>query len=261
MIAIIDADSICFTAACDRVLRNESGEVVKGEDGKSIYVPKSSEQIRESIDKLMLDVLNGCNTDSYVAFIKAGCGLKNFRHLINLNYKSNRSDEEPHWWLTAFSHLVNKWSAIPVQDYEVDDYVNATRYKLEDSFIVTVDKDLLNLTGTHYNWKKNEWVTVQAFQEEYWFWTDMITGQPGDGIKGLPGKGKAFAEKLLTFSGNYREEVLRAYCEELGERRGIELFYQTYFSLKILNEIPDFEIPEKIMFRSSPASFDLSTVI
>lgn len=240
-VAILDLDSISFVCGCDRIQRDDNGEPIKGEDGKSIYVPKSQEQIIEDTDKVMHDILSSCNAESYIGFIKGAPGIKTFRHQLNPEYKANRSSEEPEWWPIVKNYLVERWQAIPVYDFEVDDYVNVTRLLVPDSFIVAIDKDLLEQEGTHFNWKKKEWITVEPYQAKYWFWRDMITGQPGDNIKGIPGKGKRFVEKLFDMreSESFRGLVLDTYCEHFGERHGIGFFTMNYGCLKLLDEPDD----------------------
>src|SRR6185369_17787536 len=115
-------------------------------------------------------------------------------------------------------------------------------------FICAIDGDLLGLEGTHYNWRKKEWVTVHNGDAAFKFWSDMITGQTGDNIKGVPGKGQAFVKKLFNsvFEGetDFYEEVFRVYVEHFGLHEGIHEFYKNYVSLKILEKKEGFVIPE-----------------
>lgn len=246
MTAVLDLDSLAYACGQGNKVLDEAGNPLK-KDNKFVYINKTEEQLVASVDEAMNAVLTKAGADSYIAFIKGACGMRSFRHDINPAYKATRSDDVPYWWYPVFERFTERWGAIAVRDqYEVDDYVNVTRLAVPDSFIVAIDKDLLNLTGKHYNWKKDQWVTVEAFQEEYWFWKDMIVGQPGDNIKGIPGKGEVFAEKSLAYIECYRDEVLNLYSKHFGERKGIEEFYKNYMSLKLITDIEGFVTPTPI---------------
>jgi hypothetical protein len=133
-------------------------------------------------------------------------------------------------------------------DYmEVDDAVNITRLKLKNSHIVAIDKDLLHLEGLHYNWNKNEWVTINKKDSEIQFWQDMVVGQPVDNVKGIIGKGIKYFEKICLDikEGDFlRDKIFQAYVNEFGESLGISEFYKNYHSLKIKDEDDQFIIPE-----------------
>ena len=66
----------------------------------------------------------------------------------------------------------------------------------------------------------------------------MIIGDSTDNIKGLEGKGKAFADKLLINiddEESLRTTVFEEYINQYGEYKGIEKFYQNYKCLKIMD--------------------------
>ena len=72
----------------------------------------------------------------------------------------------------------------------------------------------------------------------------MIIGDSSDNIKGIPGKGKAFVNKLFEEqTNNLRDLVFKTYLEHFGEYLGIQEFYKNYMCLKILDDY-DIEIPE-----------------
>jgi 5'-3' exonuclease len=134
--------------------------------------------------------------------------------------------------------MVDHWQFIPLHGIEADDVVNMLRIKIDNSFICAIDKDLLQLEGTHYNYKTNEWVTTSKQEADLFFWKSMIIGDSTDNIKGLEGKGKAFASVLLTTENDVdymRTLVFDEYINQYGEYKGIEKFYQNYKCLKIMD--------------------------
>lgn len=118
-------------------------------------------------------------------------------------------------------------------------------------FIVCIDKDLLNLEGVSYNWRKNEWKTTSKKEAEKYFWGSMIIGDQIDGIEGLKGKGEKFVEKLFLEDKPYSELVFREYIKVLGVHIGVQEFYKNYMSLKILDSLEYFKIPVPIEYKKN----------
>ena len=254
-IAIIDVDSICFTIGNPNKVLDHLGLPIK-KNGKFLYTDKTESELAESADYWMNKILEDCKCTHYIAFIKGTNTIKS-RLEINPDYKGNRKKETPTWWKFCKQYLIEKWGAIEAHGAESDDYVNITRLQLKDSFIVAIDNDLLNLEGTHYNWKKNLWVTVDAKTAKYEFWKDMLTGQPGDNIKGIPKVGDKTAARILTIEP-YSGVVLDQYIKHFGEELGIKEFYKNYFSLRILDTYANFAIPEPIEYKTPTIEDELT---
>jgi len=252
MIAIIDVDSLMFVIGNGNKLLDENYQPVKDETGKFVYTEKTEEELIAAADWAMNDVLYCSGADGYIAYIK-GRHTTDVRKSINPEYKANRPKESPKWWSFVKQYLIEKWKVIPADNYEVDDYVNVVHKMLPDSFISAIDKDLLGLEGRHFNWKKKEWVEVTKEQEDYNFWASMITGDTADNIKGIPKKGEKFAELLHKEctecnTSQFHETILTNYMKYFGESEGIKQFYQNYFALKIVDNIPGFVVPEIVKY-------------
>lgn len=246
--AIIDLDSVCYSIGNGVKLLDDQGNPIR-EDGKRfVYRDKTTQELKDSADFYMNQLLKQGGFTHYIGYMK-GEDTTSFRLAANPNYKGNRSKIEPSWWEFVQRDLFYRWECHYVHDIEVDDAVNITRLQLKDSFLCAIDYDLLGLEGTHYNWRTNRWITTTKEEAEYKFWADMICGQVGDNIKGLPDRGPAFVKKLFhntTDSQNYMTRVLTAYCIDLGEYEGIKEFHKNYISLKILESRPGFVTPEPI---------------
>lgn len=217
-------------------------------DNKFVYKDKTEEELIESCDFFMNDILTSCNCEGYIAFIK---GKGNYRYAINPEYKANRPKESPWWWKIVKNYLITKWKAIEVNGLEVDDACKITNINTKDSFIVAIDQDLLWLKGVHFNWRKKEWTTTNQTLAIWKFWEDMIKGQPGDNLKGIPGKGPKYFEIIVKYKTNdmFPSIVLKAYIDHFGEQKGINEFYKTYNSLYILDKYEGFVIPEVSEFK------------
>jgi 5'-3' exonuclease len=224
-VAVIDADSICFIAHWDS-------------DNKTF--DKSLEDILKSTDQIISNILITIGVSKYIGFV--GFGKCTERNAVYPEYKANRKDREPLKYLKDVkNHMIDKWKFIALHGIEADDMVNSVRVKVDGSIICAIDKDLLMLEGTHYNYKKNEWVTVTEEEADLYFWKSMIIGDSADNIKGLEGKGKSFADKLLLNIDDVesmRNIVFQEYINQYGEYHGISKFYQNYVCLKIKDDFP-----------------------
>lgn len=174
-IAVIDCDSLVFTAFHPNKVLDSDGNPMR-QDNKFIYEDKTKEQIEESVNSLMHHILSSGRFTHYIGFIK-GRNTITERLTYNSQYKANRNTEQPKFWEFTAAYMIEQWKIIQVNHMEVDDAVNITRLSLKDSIIVAMDKDLLGLSGKHYDWKKNEWIEISDSEADKKFWSSMIVGK------------------------------------------------------------------------------------
>ena len=240
-VAIIDADSICFIAHWNS-------------DNKSFDKPL--DDILQSTDQIISNILINTKANKYIGFVGYGKCIE--RNIAYPEYKANRKDRQPLLYINDIKeYMVNKWKFHALHGIEADDMVNSVKLKIDGSIICAIDKDLLMLEGTHYNYKKNEWVTVSEQDAALYFWKSMIIGDTVDNIKGLEGKGKSFADKLLLNiddEQSLRIAVFEEYINHYGEYQGISKFYQNYICLKIKD---DFSATSFL----NPLEIDLTNIV
>ena len=196
-IAIIDADHIFYLSLTGEKLLDENGEPIKV-DGKFTYRDRTFEESCHVADTYITNVLEVTGATDYVGFFG---GSSKARKIIYPEYKANRKDVEPLNNLYEMKiHLAERWAFnwLSTYEHETDDFVASFSKQIENTFIVSPDKDLLNLEGSHYNPKKNEWVFIDPFASEKYFFASMIIGDTSDNIPGLKGKGEAFVNKVFT---------------------------------------------------------------
>jgi hypothetical protein len=129
-------------------------------------------------------------------------GSTNFRFDIakSAPYKGNRAaTEKPkHLGLTR-SHLLDKYSAIISVDEEADDLISKAAAALDYKCVVTsIDKDMLQLPCWHFNFVKGKWTKVDEWSGTKFFYTQILTGDDTDNIKGLHRVGPKTSEKMLA---------------------------------------------------------------
>jgi 5'-3' exonuclease len=131
----------------------------------------------------------------------------NFRKEIDPNYKANRKVEKPRHYEAIINYMLDNWDAEVAWEQEADDAMGIKqRYSLDhqsenmnlrNTVICTVDKDLDQIAGKHYNF-----ITGTTYETTYeeglkFFYTQLLTGDPVDNIIGLEGIGLVKAAKIL----------------------------------------------------------------
>ena len=182
----------------------------------------ASEDVSESIAKSRLDltirnIVKGSGCTDYKLFVSGG---NNFRYDIDPTYKANRTGSDPKWREALRLHLINEWNAYECVGFEADDQCGVEQKEDGSTCIVAIDKDLLQVPGLHYSWpitRKNTIVREGLFREiskeegMRRFFTQALTGDTSDNIKGIYGIGAKKAEKLLVDCRTEEEMYLKVY--------------------------------------------------
>jgi len=170
------------------------------------------------VDTLMCGVDNiypECFVDSWSMHLT---GKNNFRYEIatTVPYKGNRVDKpKPKHLAFLRSHLVKEWGASISEGEEADDTIAIEATKLGDNcVIVSLDKDLDQICGWHYNFVKRLSYYITPEEALVKLYTQMLTGDAADNIKGLFRIGPVKAAKIIGDTTNELElynKVLEAY--------------------------------------------------
>jgi len=261
--AVIDGDYILYIA-CNPNKVMENGEP-KRVDNKFVYQDKTEEQAINTFESYMNDLLHLCRADSYILCLSC---KRNFRYDIDPSYKSNRGGtEKPLWFKEVRDYMIEQWGAVEIEGIEADDTVTIIKNTLENTFIVAVDKDILNcIPGTHFDARKGQaqFVTVTETQANFAFAKSLLTGDTIDGIPNVKrGYGPKTAEKELLASTDttLEETALKIFIREFGEEQGKLKFDIQKKLLKILDSLetlPEgvkFEVPEPICYNCVETQF------
>ena len=155
-------------------------------------------------------------------------GPNNFRYNVYPEYKGNRLGmPRPKWEHQVKDFLKREWSANVTDGIEADDMLGIRQYQLEDSIICHLDKDMNQIKGQHYNWelwrkgvviREKQIYTITPEEGDYWFFYQLLVGDPTDNIKGINGIGPKKAAGILHGCESNQERyeaVLERYsCEE-----------------------------------------------
>lgn len=150
-------------------------------------------------------------------------GSSNFRNDIakTAKYKGNRTADKPVHYHTLRTYLSLSWLAEMSEGIEADDMLAIRATELgDDSIIVSLDKDLDQVKGWHYNFVKRSLYYISEEEGLLNFYKQFLTGDTVDNIKGVHGIGPKKAQALLE--GKTEKEMWETVVELLGPERAIE---------------------------------------
>lgn len=193
----IDGDIICYRAA------------FSAQDGSPQDAERTANNLIEYTWEQTLD-MPFPSPDDYHVYLT---GPTNFRKEVakTAEYKGNRKSERPIHLDHVKQYLQDNHPSTVSVDEEADDLIAiaATNYE-SDAIIASIDKDFMQVPCKHFNFVTGQWKTVEPFEGLKFFYTQILTGDAVDNIKGLYRVGPKTAEKML--SGCKTEEELYKAC-------------------------------------------------
>lgn len=143
-------------------------------------------------------------------------GKNNFRYKIatTVPYKGNRPSEKPEHLDAIRQHLLDYHPSILSEGEEADDCIaiEATQ-RGNECVICSIDKDLDQVPGKHYNFVKNVRYTITPWQGLVFFYSQILTGDRIDNVVGVKGIGPVKANKALQDCKT--EQELFSRCVEM----------------------------------------------
>jgi DNA polymerase-1 len=157
------------------------------------------------IDEMMDGILNATRADSFKVYLT---GKDNFRKEVYPEYKAHRSKlPKPVWLEDAREYLESEYNAIICDGEEADDQLGINQEI--DTVICSIDKDLLQVPGKHYNFVKDAFTLVNEWEGQYHFYKQCLMGDRSDNVKGIYGIGDKKADKILA-ERNTEQELFDA---------------------------------------------------
>lgn len=243
--ALIDADSIIYIIAWNnRELESE-------------------EQVRIECDGFMRDLMIKVQADKYVGVFTPKV---TFRQTVAKHkpYKGTRG-ETPDWvkkWKKVIiDHFTDKWGFFTPDNVEADDVVAVLQGMFPNTIICTPDKDLNQVPGEHYDYKKGTFATVTPEQADRFFWYQMLIGDDADNIAGVPKIGPKKAEELLKGKDvtEMDEIVFDEYVKYFDKYYGRVIYHETRTLLSMLRNPDNFEgTGTTDLWKSYVRDFDLA---
>jgi 5'-3' exonuclease len=184
-------------------------------------------RMEEMIDNTLAET----SSDQFSIFLS---GENNFRYSIYPEYKANRNQPKPRHLLDCKQYLIDKYKAVVSDGCEADDLLgieqcetmrlrgdlpgrahNDVNPLASDTIICSIDKDLRMIPGNHYSFEISGKITRGPRAGETWvrpaervsvtelegtrkFYTQLLTGDSTDNVKGAAGIGPVKAERILA---------------------------------------------------------------
>lgn len=191
MIALIDGDLIAFRCAASAENEEEHIAIARAE---------------ELLDQIITKV----EATEYKLYLS---GKSNFRKKIYPEYKANRNEKPKPKWLTSVREFLieQQHAELAHDDLETDDMLGIEQ--TEDTIICSLDKDLLQIPGKHFQWaisganwqKPDKWIEQTEIEGLRLFYEQCLKGDVSDNIKGLPKVGDKTAQKMLAHCQTEKE--------------------------------------------------------
>lgn len=173
--------------------------------------PEPVEYCLHTIKQMIHSIMDATNSGKARIFLT---GEGNYREDIDsiAPYKGQRPTEKPTHFEAAGKYLIEQFDAEVIEGKEADDAMATAQFSalnpvvpprgtvlhIQNTVICTRDKDLKMVAGWHYDWTKEDgmvWITKEEGLK--FFYTQLLTGDSTDNIKGIKGIGPAKANKLL----------------------------------------------------------------
>lgn len=188
----------------------------------------------------------------YITYLSGNDEVPNFRRELTPDYKANRSEDHKPTHLEAIKeYLVREHSGHLSQGCEADDFFGQgcldTKSKGRVPIIVSIDKDLRQISGVHLNLVSQEVSEVTPNVADLTFWRQMLEGDRADNIHGIPGVGPKKAAKCLPegITNGEAEEKVKEYYQETYQESWKEKYNLNCDLLWIWRKVPD-QCPFKV---------------
>lgn len=200
------------TLFIDFNVRKKMNEFIEGYDpgilGVSCYYNAEPPEVAiKTIDRMLKTILKQLKTSKYKIYLTDPDPSLNFRTKVakTVPYKGHRKKRNrPIRYDVIRDYLIEECGAVSVRGTEADDKLGMEQ--TDETVVVSVDKDLLMVPGTHYNPVKDRITNVSdpGILRIYkngagdkritgggfkWFCAQMLLGDPVDNITGIKGMG------------------------------------------------------------------------
>ena len=160
-----------------------------------------------------------------------------FRNELYPEYKANRKKQpKPVHKDACAEYLRQYWHAATGSMWEADDAIGMANNPKRGTVVCTIDKDMKQLPGYHYNFVTKQKFYVTEEEALRFLWEQVMSGDPTDNVPGLPGIGPAKAKKYLGELSPHALEstVAEYYTTRYGEAEGAYQCKLNYALVKIL---------------------------
>ncbi len=153
------------------------------EEIHTLIIPEPIEFCLSTVKRMVKNIVDKSGSKTYTVILS---GSGNFRVDVATiqPYKGNRVSAKPWHYLAIREYITTVLNSITVDFEEADDYLSY-RMVSHNEMCATIDKDLRNTSGWHYNWNHDIVDYVDERTADQNFWKQMLSGDATDNIAGL----------------------------------------------------------------------------
>lgn len=159
---------------------------------------------------------------NYLTYLTGNAETPNFRMEIDKEYKANRDPNHKPTHLGEIKvYLKAKHNGYLTEGCEADDFFGQACLTLRSKgltpVICTIDKDLQQIAGYHYNFTTGTITEVSEERAAAVFWRQMLEGDRVDNIFGINGIGPVKSNRLIPIgmsNEKAQKTVEKAYKDE-----------------------------------------------
>jgi len=206
---------------------------------------KTVDEALVEMDSRLDEITFNCGASESVIYLS---GPTNFRKKLFPSYKAHRKQPKPKHFQALRDYLIKVEEAEVAVDQEADDLLGINQ--TQDTIICSLDKDLNQISGWHFNWRKQEAYEVTQQEADHFMWQQILTGDATDNIHGLYGIGPAKADKLLAtckHPKDYKAAIISAYtaefphCSEADILKHVNLIGRLIYIRRAVGEVWDID--------------------
>lgn len=194
--------------------------------------------VKVRVDELIRRIVNDTASSSYRVFLS---GTGNFRYSLYSHYKANRKGKpKPRHLEWIRQYLCMDHSGFICSGWEADDELCMEQHRRgTTSIIASIDKDLLQVPGFHYDFVKGIERFISPLDGLRRLYSQAITGDGADNIPSFDGKVRntvpQFIERLLLpLQDMTTEEEMYSWCLRVYEDCGVNDQEQLDIHLQLL---------------------------
>jgi len=184
--AVIDLDSLGYIVAYQQFVTLDN--------------KIDKDKVKNHVRDFFSSILQAVEATHYCSFYQCK-GHKNFRLGIYPEYKANRPPTPEYYthWRSVITKVYQELKAIPLDIIESDDALSIVRDRYPNKNLIFChnDKDMLQLYGEHYSFRKNEKTIITPKEAKLNLYTQILTGDSTDNIPGCKSIGSKKAQILL----------------------------------------------------------------
>jgi len=182
------------------------------------------ENVLYSIKHTLARICKEVKADSIQVYLSKGECYRHKKATI-AKYKGNRTAPKPVHYQAARDYLIDVHNAQVCTTIEADDAL--ALHQTKDTVLCSIDKDLLQVEGKHYNWVREEKVLIKPRAALCRLWEQLLTGDSTDNIPGIRGMGPKTAKKLIAGCKGVmemRDLCIKEWAKALCKDDGVKLF-------------------------------------